>query len=324
MACPVPSVRAQWTAPGLNAILPGMPQSTAVTGRNYSSGIAAIAVSSLLFSVMAIMIRLAARVDFFTIALYRFAAGTAVLGTLALLGRIRLDFVNSKALFLRGLFGGFAVLFFYMSVVKIGLAKGTVISYVYPIFAMAGGVLFLKDRVRVLAWVLAGLGLGGMVLLVTPGPGDAGLDLWTILSLVGAVSAGAAIVSLKKATATDSSYAIYLAQCLVGFWIVAVPAVRGGQGLSWGTGFLLVAIALAATAAQLLMTWGFGSVPITAGSLLGLLTPVFNVIVGLLFFGETLSGVELAGSALVLASCVGVVLLDRAPSGAAQPRAPAA
>lgn len=280
--------------------------------RSYAAAVAAIVLSSVLFSLMAILIRFARHVDFFTTALYRFAVGTAALGTLALFRRIRLEFESSAVLFLRGLFGGIAVVAFYMSVVKLGLARGTIISYMYPVFATAGGVLFLKDRVSGLSWLLMALGLGGVALLVAPGGQRIGVDLWTILSLAGALGAGAAIVCLKQATATDSAYAIYLAQCLIGFWIVAVPAARGAAGVGWTGALLLLAIGITATAAQLLMTWGFGSVSITAGTLLGLLTPLINFVAGITLFGEAMNAVELAGSALVLGSCVGVVALDRA------------
>ena len=298
-------------------MLSRMVQSRARADRgSYAAGVAAILLSSVLFSVMAILVRFAYRVDFFTTAFYRFAVGTTVLGTLALFRRIRLEFANSRVLFLRGLFGGFAVLLFYMSVVKLGLAKGTVISYMYPVFAAAGGVLFLRDRLGPFAWLLMALGLLGLALLVAPSGHGFRLDLWTLLSLAGAAAGGAAIVCLKKATATDSSYAIFLAQCVVGFWLVAVPAVRGAGGVGWGVGLLLVVIGITATAAQVLMTWGFGFVSVTSGSLLGLLTPLFNVVVGTMFFGEAMKALELAGSALVLASCVGVVLLDRAKTAA--------
>jgi drug/metabolite transporter (DMT)-like permease len=298
-------------------MLRGMAESTvaAPVRGGYTAGVGAILLSSVLFSVMAILIRFAHSIDFFTISFYRFAVGTTALGTLALFRRIRLEFTNSSVLFLRGLFGGISVLLFYMSVVKLGLARGTVLSYLYPIFAAGGGVIFLKDRVSAPAWVLMGVGLGGLALLVAPKGGALNVDLWTVLSIAGAVSAGAALVCLKRATATDSSYAIFLAQCVVGFWLVAVPAIRGAGGVGWGGGLLLVAIGLTATAAQVLMTWGFGRVSLTAGSLLGLLTPLFNVVVGIAFFAEAMGPAELAGSVLVLLSCVGVVGLARAPAG---------
>lgn len=294
---------------------------TGGAGRSsYAAAVAAILLSSILFSLMAVLIRFARSVDFFITAFYRFAVGTAALGTLALFRRIRLDFTNWSVLFLRGLFGGVAVVAFYMSVVKLGLARGTIISYMYPVFAAAGGVLFLKERVSALSWLLMALGLAGLALLVAPTGERIGVDLWTILSLVGAVAAGAAIVCLKHATATDSSYAIFISQCLIGFWMVAVPAARGaGVGLGWGGGILLVAIGGIATAAQLLMTWGFGAVSITAGSLLGLLTPLVNFVIGIALFGEAMSAAEIAGSALVLASCVGVVALDRGAHGPGRP-----
>ena len=43
--------------------------------------------------------------------------------------------------------------------------------------------------------------------------------------------------------------------------------------------------------------------PATEGSLLAFLTPVLNVLLGVLVFGEQMKAMTLAGSALVLACC---------------------
>ena len=109
--------------------------------------------SSALFSLMAFLIRLGEGIDFFTTSFARFGVGLCILGTLAMFRKIRLDFHNSLVLFLRGLFGGLAVLLFYMSIAKIGIAKGTVISYLYPLFATIGAAVILKDRIRASVWV---------------------------------------------------------------------------------------------------------------------------------------------------------------------------
>ena len=54
----------------------------------------------------------------------------------------------------------------------------------------------------------------------------------------------------------------------------------------------VVVIGLAALAAQLLMNWSFVHVSIATGSVLGLLTPVFNVIFGIAIFGERKEALE--------------------------------
>jgi len=205
--------------------------------------------SAVLFSGMAMLIRYAVGVSFFTTALFRFTIGVSMLGTLALCQKIRLEFHNRLLLFLRGLFGGFGVVLFYLAIVKIGIAKGTVISHTFPVFATLGGVLFLKDRVRPLVWLSLVVSLVGLSLLTrsTWSNGFAGQDdLWVALAFVGAVMGGAAIVCVKRLRATDSSASIFMSQSLIGFWIVLVPANLTSSPLVFSTILVLVGVGVLA------------------------------------------------------------------------------
>lgn len=284
---------------------------------SYLSGVLAMTASAVFFSATAAVLRASPTLDFFVVSLYRFIVGGALLGLLAIGGKIRLEFRNTPVLLLRGLFGGAAVVTFYMSIQKLGIIRGTAINYTYPVFATLGGVLFLKHRVRPLVWPLLAVAAAGMALLVgvlggpeAAGPGSA-QRTWTILAVVGAVASGAAIVCVKRLTASEPSASIYLSQCVVGFWMVVIPAnlVPGTPGL--GPALLLVLLGLLATGAQLLMTWSYGHLPIATGSLLSLLTPLLNLLSGMVLFGEKLRPAELAGTALIIGACIAVALLER-------------
>jgi drug/metabolite transporter (DMT)-like permease len=284
---------------------------------DYVKGVIGMTVSSVMFSVMATLIRYARDIDFFKTSLYRFVVGAFILATLALFKRIRLDFHNSRVLFFRGFLGGIAVVLFYLAIVKLGIAKGTVISFTYPVFATIGGLIFLKDRVRPLVWLFMLSSLLGILLLTYEGESNLlRIDLWTALAFSGAVIGGLALVCVKRLTQTDSNYSIYMSQCLMGFWLVVVPANLTPAKIGvWGM-VILLSIGICATIAQLLMNWGFGRLSIPTGSLLGLVTPVCNVFIGILLFGELLGGVELIGVFLVLASCVAIIWSDRSSSKA--------
>jgi drug/metabolite transporter (DMT)-like permease len=272
--------------------------------------------SAVLFSGMAMLIRYVEGVSFFTTALFRFTIGVCILGTLALFRQIRLEFHNRLLLFLRGLFGGIGVVLFYLAIVKIGIAKGTVISHTFPVFATLGGVLFLKDRVRPVVWLSLLVSLVGLALLTRSNwsNGFSGeKDLWVVLAFAGAVAGGAAIVCVKRLRATDSSASIFMSQSLIGFWIVLVPANLSSSRIGFSTIVILIGIGVLATLAQLLMTWSFAHIPISTGSLLSLLTPILNVILGVLLFKESLTLPEAIGTVLILLSCTVVAALGKEP-----------
>ncbi|UCF96690.1 MAG: DMT family transporter [Spirochaetaceae bacterium] len=283
---------------------------------HYLRGVLGMSGSAVLFSGMALLISYAEGVSFFTIALFRFIIGLGILTTLAIFRQIRLEFNNRLLLFLRGLFGGIGVTLFYLAIVKIGIAKGTVISNTFPVFATLGGVLFLKDRVRPLVWLSLGFSLIGLALLTrsTWSSGFSGEnDLWVVWASIGAVAGGAAIVCVKRLRETDTSVSIFLSQSLIGFWIVLVPAGLTASKIGLGIVWIMVGVGALATLAQLLMTWSFAHVPISTGSLLSLLTPVCNVILGVLLFKETLTTGEAIGSALILLACAVVAVLGKEP-----------
>jgi drug/metabolite transporter (DMT)-like permease len=272
--------------------------------------------SAVLFSGMAMLIRYAEGVSFFTTALFRFTIGVFILGTLAFFRQIRLEFHNRLVLFLRGLFGGIGVVLFYLAISKIGIAKGTVIVHTFPIFATIGGVLFLKERVRPLVWLSLVVSLVGLALLTRSNWGDGFSgenDLWVLLTFVGAVSSGAGIVCVKRLRATDSSASIIMSQSLIGFWIVLVPGSLASSRIGFSTVLILIGIGGLATLAQLLMTWSFAHIPISTGSLLSLLTPIFNVILGVLLFEESLTLPEIIGMVLILLACAIVAALGKEP-----------
>ena len=113
---------------------------------------------------------------------------------------------------------------------------------------------------------------------------------------------------VKKLHDTDSSYAIYFAQCVIGLWIVVVPANIMPCSIGLAGGLVLVAIGVASTVGQLLSTEGFRYVEVAPGSLLGMLVPLLNYFLGVAVFGETISWQSIIGSAIVLGSCVIVLL----------------
>jgi drug/metabolite transporter (DMT)-like permease len=279
-------------------------------------GLAAMVLSSILFSVMSLGIRLAAGADSFLTSFIRFAVGVAVVGSIALAGRVRLSFVNVPWLLLRGVTGSVAVYTSFLAIEKLGIARGSVLSYTYPLFAAVGGAIFLKERVRPLGWAALVAAVGGMVLmrwgeLAADGPAAASTALWYGLVLAGSVVAGFAIVCVRRLTATDSAPSIFMSQSLVGFWLAFVPALNRPAAFGLRLALILLGIGLVAAAAQLLMTWSYGRVEIAAGSLLSMLTPVINIGIGVLAFRETFGPVEAVGAAIVLAACAAVMVPSR-------------
>jgi drug/metabolite transporter (DMT)-like permease len=280
--------------------------------KNEYQGAVLILASTVVFSLMSALVRYASYIDPYTTTLFRFVVGLGILGTAALLGKISLKFVNGPLLFFRGLFGGTAILIYFFSIAKLGVGKGTVLIYAFPIFGSIFSSIFLKEKIGLIRLGAILMAFCGIYLLAADNgdgsPSIGVLGKYELLAIFGAMLGGMALVLVKKLHDTDSSYAIYFAQCVIGLWIVVVPANIVPCSIGFYGVLLLLAIGVTATAGQLLSTEGYRYIEIATGSLLGMLLPVMNYFIGVTIFGESFSWQSFIGSSVVVGSCVIVLL----------------
>jgi drug/metabolite transporter (DMT)-like permease len=269
-----------------------------------------MAASAVLFSLMSFLIPFTHSVSTSIIASARFVTGIALILGISFLRRTPITAVNRWWLIARGVIGATSVYFFFRGIMNLGLGKGTILNYTYPIFAALLAPLILKEK---LSWDVITAGLVsflGIWLVVNPGRFSS-VGVEGLLALLGGVLSGVAVVAIKKLRETDSPSIIYLAQCVFGLLVVGWPTATSSfafAGVNW---VILLAIGLVATVAQLTMTWAYKHVPATEGSLLAFLTPVLNVLLGVVVFGEQMRASTLAGSALVLVCCGYIAFRER-------------
>lgn len=280
---------------------------SAAAERDCFKGAAFLVTANAAFCVMVCLLRYSTGVNAFTATLFRFIVGMGVIGLLAMSGSARLTFVNKSGLLVRGLLGGVATCIGFLSIVKLGMIKSSIIINLYPVFAALLSVPLLGEKLR-LGKVLALLGaLCGVVIVLCNGTDLPrllkGVGPYELIAIGGTVLAGLSVVLVKQLQTTDSSSTIYFAQCLVGFWIVVVPA--GSAPLApgyWGI-VVLVLVGLFAAAGQLIMTEGYRYITVSTGSLFVMTAPVFNIAAGALLFHERFSAMTALGSLIALGSC---------------------
>jgi len=229
--------------------------------------------------------------------------------------RDSLRFVNRPWLVSRGLFGAAAASIFFYSITQIGIAKATIFTYTYPIWAGLLAPFLLKERIKIGVWAAVSVAFGGLYLIIVPSEGLGEISWMDLLALSGGLLSGWAVLSIKKLHETDTSRAILFSQCFFGLIIVEAPALPQGYSFTpivWGT---LLAIGLLATIAQLQMTHAYKFIGATEGSLLCMLTPVINVLLGMIFFHEPVTLRALFGCVIVLASCTYAAVSQHIPEG---------
>nr|WP_319398613.1 DMT family transporter [uncultured Carboxylicivirga sp.] len=278
-----------------------------------SYGIFLMLLSVIAFAIMATLVKSMTHVNTVITVFVRFSVGVGILSILALFRKIDLKFVRSPLLLLRGISGAVSVTLFYLAIVKIGMGKGSVYSYSYPVFATLLSAIVLKEKVSPVKWILILSAFVGIVLVSLKFSGTNegwSLGFYDVLAMCSAITNAISILIVKKLHGTDSSYAIFFAQSIVGFWIFLIPAnMPEITGPVTGS-YILVLIGVFSAMAQLLNTEGYRHVSIATGSPFHMLIPVVNVLIGVLVFNETFSALEIIGASLAVLSCLGIMLLN--------------
>lgn len=279
---------------------------------NNSKGILLTLGSVVFFAMMAVLVKAVPHVSSYQTTFFRFAIGLGIIGILSLFGVIQLKFNDKKGLFWRGLVGGIAVYLFYLAILKLGVGKGSVYVYSYPIFATLFSMLILKEKVEPIKFVVIFISFAGLVLLSVGGSREslAGMGIYELIAVAGSVISGLAVVFVKKLHNSDNSYAIFFSQCIVGFWMFLVPSGATQAKGDIAEVLLLVLVGVAATIGQLFMTEGYKYVNVATGSLLQSMVPVFNLLSGWLIFHEQFSTVEMVGAFVIVSSCFVLVIIN--------------
>jgi drug/metabolite transporter (DMT)-like permease len=274
--------------------------------------------SAIFFSLMSVLVRIAAEtqgISSWKTAELRFFISMVLVVALSFWLRDPLRFVNRPWLISRGLFGGAAASIFFYSITQIGIAKATIFTYTYPIWAGLLAPFLLKDRIKIGVWAAISIAFGGLYLIIVPSEGLGAISWMDLLALSGGLLSGWAILSIKKLHETDTSRAILFSQCFFGLIIVEAPALPQGYSFTPIVWITLLAIGLLATIAQLQMTHAYKFIGATEGSLLCMLTPVINVLLGMVFFHEPVTLRALFGCAIVLSSCSYAAVSQHIPEG---------
>lgn len=267
--------------------------------------------SVVFFALMAVLVKIIPNVSSYQTTFFRFAIGVGIIGMLHLFGVIDLRFNDKKNLFWRGFVGGIAVYLFYLAILKLGVGKGSVYIYSYPIFATLFSRIILKEKVEPIKFIVIFISFAGLILLSLGGRGSlAGMGFYELIAIAGSITTGLAVVFVKKLHDRDNSYAIFYSQCIVGFWMFLIPSGATQAKGSVNELLLLILVGVVATIGQLFMTEGYKYVNVATGSLLQSMVPVFNLFSGWLIFHEQFTAIEMAGALVIVGSCFALVLIN--------------
>jgi drug/metabolite transporter (DMT)-like permease len=266
-----------------------------------ASALAILAVSSLVFAVMALIAKAAAvRLPGPQVAFVRFLFGLGACAVISVRRPLRPR--NRMGLLWRGVFGGSAVLCYFLTIEHLPVGIATLLNYTAPVFTAVWAALFLGERLDATSIAALAIATSGVVLvsLGTSRSFPAGVGPWLLVGALSALLSGAAVAVIRQVRKTDGAWEIFAAFCAAGALITGIPAVRGWVVPSGSEWWLLAAVGGASVIAQMGLTWSMRYVRAAPAGIIQQLTPVAALALGWVIYGDRIPPLSMLGAALAL------------------------
>jgi len=189
----------------------------------------------------------------------------------------------------------------------------SIVNSTAPIFGIVWSAVFGDERITARKAAGMALGIAGVALVARPGsaPADAQLD-WAIVAVLGATCSYGVTGVLIKRFAKDVPPRAMAAGNQLAAALVLLPLLPLLPPLAMPSALVianLLALALLASGVAFLLYFRLiADIGMTRALTVTYLIPLFGVLWGWLFLGETLPGAAFAGGALILA---GTLLVTR-------------
>lgn len=203
---------------------------------------------------------------------------------------------------LRGFFSFFGTLGLFYAVAHIPLAETVAISYSAPVFAAAGMVLILKEKVHVRRITAIILGFIGVLVVLRPGFQE--LTPGLLAAFFGSLMLAGSLIVIKSLSSTDRPQLIALYSFLFvlpGSFLVALffwtwPSPRDLM--------ILIVMGILVGLAHTALARAFANAEATAVLPIDFSRMLFATILGFVAFGESVDLIAWIGAAVILGSTV--------------------
>jgi drug/metabolite transporter (DMT)-like permease len=283
------------------------------------AGVVAVLTAITGFSLINVLVKLSAA-PALTFTFDRLWLGVAVMVTVSVALKRRVTWATIRASIPAGVLFGLNVALFVSAIKRTSVADVLIIGALQPALTMlVAGRLFGERLTRHhLAWTA--VSMAGVVLVIV---GSSGTPVWSLggdLLAVGSLLAFTVYFLASKRVRRDVPAIEYMtAVTLIAAIVVTPMALLSGQtlpGLRWTDAAWLALFVLGAQGGHVLLAWAHAQVDVSVSSLMILAEPIIAAVAALIFLGEPLRPLEIAGGAVVIVS-VGAIL-RRATTSVAQ------
>ncbi|MCC7535709.1 MAG: DMT family transporter [Deltaproteobacteria bacterium] len=273
-------------------------------GNAFSRSLALMAVAAVGFVVMGACAQVASRrVPFLEVAAVRAAIGALGAFVFARVRGTPLRVGNRRVMWVRTATGIAAMICTFYALSVLPIAHVSALGNTTPLFVALLGVVWLRERIGWLVGSSLAVALSGALLILDP---HGGVETFAgAVTLLAAVLASVAMVSLRKLGATESPEAVVLHFSVVAAVVCAVLSVPGAVVPSLGDAALMIGGGLGATVGQLAMTRAYQLDRAARVGAMGYLQILVSTLVGVTILDQPLvARVSIGIAAIVLAGAL--------------------
>ncbi|WP_022706162.1 MULTISPECIES: DMT family transporter [Paracoccus] len=246
-----------------------------------------------------------------------FFAIPVILGWLIARGELSVGLRTHRPMghFYRGVVGTMAMGLNFWALSLLTFPEVTAIGYAAPLLVVIFAAMFLNEEVRLFRLGMVGLGLAGVMIVLSPqlhiGVSDTARQLGAVVTLGGASCAALAQIFVRKLVEEERTSAIV-------FWFSITSTLLSLTTLPFGwvmpdgqTLALLIAMGLLGGLGQILLTSAYRFADASLVAPFDYTSMVLAIVIGWFAFGEAPTAIVLSGTALVILAGLLIIWRER-------------
>jgi drug/metabolite transporter (DMT)-like permease len=254
--------------------------------------------SVLAFAIMNAIVKYLTTFGVYQIVFFRSVGTLAFTVPLILKYKIPILGNNKKLLFMRGLIGVISLTTFFEALNYLAIGTAVSLRYTSPIFAAIFAAIFLKEKIKLVQWVLFLLAFVGV--LIIKGFGVDVNTIGLILVITSALFLGLIFVLIRKLGDQENPLIIVNYFMIICFFFGGLMSYNNWISPNYTEWVLLLSLGVFGYIGQLYMTKAFQLHETSIIAPLKYLEVIFMIIIGVTWFGEIYNLWTLLGIFLIL------------------------
>ncbi len=266
-------------------------------------GMLEVFVSSLLFGLIPIFVRLDDSLGAFNLSFFRVVVAAISLFLFIRFSKIKLSSLKQETgkLLFFGVFHGLIIIGYFFAIKYLSISSAVLLLYSCSIWGVVFSYLILKEKIKKKSWFALIIALIGVFLIISP------KSFFLKESIIGSISgliAGALaglVYTLSKILKKHDKVSLTFWQNLIAIpFLFPLILIEFPQFTLKSLGVVVVLGTVCTAIPFVLIFRGFQKIPIQKGSVLILLDLVFAIIFASILFKEVPSLMEVIGGILIL------------------------